>query len=581
MYISSTNLITQKLNILRMQQVQGGNSVAQSIQPTFNGNLISQYLDNVAKINAPIVNKPSEVEKNTEVNADKKPYKNNLKTLFLTNSANIMAIIPRTFNAKDLNGNEYIDGSEQCGTFLNAIDRLDEIKSLGINTLHLLPINTPGKNHAKGVAGSVYAPEDLLKIDPMLIDKNDPRSDIEQFKAFIDACHDRDIRVMVDLPSCASYDLYYAKPELMAKERNGMPKTPQGWEDIRMFQPWEDEGKRTLNPELLEYHRKFVDIMIDAGVDGIRADVARAKPVEFWDIIIPYSRKRDPEFGWLAEAYTYEDASPQANMPYDRPEDSLRAGFDTYYGQYHIFHEWTSAKDLHNYVIDNLNMSYRVERGKSLIGSFATHDDISPMFHGGEIYCNMTTGLQVTLPMTNPYFVDGFQSGDYYVYPYDDDYATETMTDKHEREVHWGKLDIFNISRKPGGKDPQIGEFMKSALKFRDDYAHVLKRGSYIVLDKEKDKLDQVIAFARHRHGKTLLVLANKNVNRNVACKVQVPTLKENQKLVNLLPAYGEESKFQVSKGEIAVDLAPGRIHVFEIDTPYIETYTKQVYKQH
>ena len=122
---------------------------------------------------------------------------------------------------------------------------------------------------------------------------------------------------------------------------------------------------------------------------------------------------------------------------------------------------------------------------------------------------------------------------------------------------------------------------MKSALKFRDDYAHVLKRGSYIVLDKEKDKLDQVIAFARHRHGKTLLVLANKNVNRNVACKVQVPTLKENQKLVNLLPAYGEESKFQVSKGEVAVDLAPGRIHVFEIDTPYIETYTKQVYKQH
>ena len=581
MYISSTNLITQKLNTLRMQQFQGGNSVAQSIQPTFNGNLISQYLDNVAKINAPIVNKPSEVEKNTEVNADKKPYKNNLKTLFLTNSANIMAIIPRTFNAKDLNGNEYIDGSEQCGTFLNAIDRLDEIKSLGINTLHLLPINTPGKNHAKGVAGSVYAPEDLLKIDPMLIDKNDPRSDIEQFKAFIDACHDRDIRVMVDLPSCASYDLYYAKPELMAKERNGMPKTPQGWEDIRMFQPWEDEGKRTLNPELLEYHRKFVDIMIDAGVDGIRADVARAKPVEFWDIIIPYSRKRDPEFGWLAEAYTYEDASPQANMPYDRPEDSLRAGFDTYYGQYHIFHEWTSAKDLHDYVIDNLNMSYRVERGKSLIGSFATHDDISPMFHGGEIYCNMTTGLQVTLPMTNPYFVDGFQSGDYYVYPYDDDYATETMTDKHEREVHWGKLDIFNISRKPGGNDPQIGEFMKSALKFREDYAHVLKRGSYIVLVKEKDKLDQVIAFARHRHGKTLLVLANKNVNRNVACKVQVPTLKENQKLVNLLPAYGEESKFQVSKGEIAVDLAPGRIHVFEIDTPYIETYTKQVYKQH
>ncbi len=35
-------------------------------------------------------------------------YKNNLKTLFATNSAKILAIIPRTFNAKDTNGNEMI-----------------------------------------------------------------------------------------------------------------------------------------------------------------------------------------------------------------------------------------------------------------------------------------------------------------------------------------------------------------------------------------------------------------------------------------------------------------------------------------
>ena len=550
-------------------------------QPTFSGNLISQYLDNVAKVNSVSVNKPSEVNKVEATDAAKKPYKNDLKTLFLTNSATILAMIPRTFNAKDTNGNEHIDGAEQNGTFLNAIERLDEVKALGINTLHVLPINPPGKSNAMGIAGSVYAPDDLLKIDPMLIDKNDPRSDKEQFKAFVDACHDRNIRVMVDMPSCASYDLYNAKPELMAHERNGLAKTPQGWYDIRMFEPWEDEGKRTLNPELLEYHRKFVDMLIDAGVDGIRADVARAKPVEFWDIIIPYSRKRDPEFGWLAETYTYEDASPQANMPYDRPEDSLRAGFDTYYGQYHIFHEWTSAKDLHDYVIDNLNMSYRVERGKSLIGSFATHDDISPMFHGGVDYCNLTTGLQIALPMLNPYFVDGFQSGDKYDYNYRDKYSTETMTDNHEMTVHWAKLDIFNLSRKPGGDNPEIGSFMKEALSLREKYAHVLKRGSYVILDKKQDKLDQVIAFARHRHGKTLLVLANKNVNRNVACKVQVPTLKENQKLVNLLPSYGQESKFQVSKGEIAVDLAPARVHIFEIDTPYIETYTKKVYKQH
>lgn len=574
----TNNLISQKLGAIKPLYFTNNSQTTSAPSTSLSGsNLISQYLNNVAMINAASVNKTEVVNKDIQ----EKPYKNDLRTLFTTNSAKILAIIPRTFNAKDTNGNEFIDSNEVHGTFLNAINRLDEVKAEGFNTLHVLPINPPGKDNAMGTAGSVYAPEDLLKFDPILIDKKDPRSPQEQFKAFVDACHKKGLRVMVDMPSCASYDLYMEKPELMAHERNGLAKTPQGWYDIRMFEPWEDEGKRTLNPELLEYHRKFVDLMIDSGVDGIRADVARAKPVEFWDIIIPYSRKRNPEFAWLAESYTYEDASPQANMPYDRPEDSLRAGFDAYYGQYHIFNEWNTAKELNDYVIDNLNMSYRLEKGKSLIGSFATHDDISPMSHGGAVYCNLTSGLEATLPMLNPYFVDGFQSGDNYDYSYRDKYSTETSTDNHEMTVHQNKLDIFNLSRKPGGDEPEIGKFMTSALKFRDEYADVVKRGSYIVLDKKKDKADQVIAFARHRQGRTLLIIANKNVNRRVACKVEVPTLKANQKLKNLLPSYGEESKFQVSQGEVSVDLGPGRIHVFEIDTPYIETYTRKVYKQH
>lgn len=574
----TNNLISQKLGAIKPLYFTNNSQTTSAPSTSLSGsNLISQYLNNVAMINAASINKTEAVNNDFQ----EKPYKNDLRTLFTTNSAKILAIIPRTFNAKDTNGNEFIDSDEVHGTFLNAIDRLDEVKAEGFNTLHVLPINPPGKDNAMGTAGSVYAPEDLLKFDPILIDKKDPRSPQEQFKAFVDACHKKGLRVMVDMPSCASYDLYMEKPELMAHERNGLAKTPQGWYDIRMFEPWEDEGKRTLNPELLEYHRKFVDLMIDSGVDGIRADVARAKPVEFWDIIIPYSRKRNPEFAWLAESYTYEDASPQANMPYDRPEDSLRAGFDAYYGQYHIFNEWNTAKELNDYVIDNLNMSYRLEKGKSLIGSFATHDDISPMSHGGAVYCNLTSGLEATLPMLNPYFVDGFQSGDNYDYSYRDKYSTETSTDNHEMTVHQNKLDIFNLSRKPGGDEPEIGKFMTSALKFRDEYADVVKRGSYIVLDKKKDKADQVIAFARHRQGRTLLIIANKNVNRRVACKVEVPTLKANQKLKNLLPSYGEESKFQVSQGEVSVDLGPGRIHVFEIDTPYIETYTRKVYKQH
>ena len=92
-----------------------------------------------------------------------------------------------------------------------------------------------------GTAGSLYSPlkfiedDGQLAIDPDLVDKNDPRSPQEQMKAFINECHKRDIKVMLDLPSCASVDLYNAHPELMAIDKNGEAKTPEGWQDIRML----------------------------------------------------------------------------------------------------------------------------------------------------------------------------------------------------------------------------------------------------------------------------------------------------------------------------------------------------------
>lgn len=507
-------------------------------------------------------------------------YTNDLRTLFRNCDAKILAIIPRIFNAKDENGNEYIDGNEEHGTFKNAIERLDEVKADGFNTLHILPVNTPGRKQAMGTAGSVYSPLDMLAIDPVLADKNDPRPVKEQFRDFINECHKRDIKVMLDMPSCASTEMFEQHPEWMAIE-NGMAKTPQGWNDIRMFQPWEDEGKRTLNPKLLELHKQFVDMCIDLGVDGIRVDVARAKPVEFWDILTKYARQRDPEFAWLAECYTHEDASPMVNMPADRPEDALRAGFDSYYGQYHLFSEWKTASDFINYIKEQLDMSYSLEPGKSLIASFASHDDLSPMFHGGADFCKMIMGLEATIPMTNMYQVDGFQTGDYYTRSYAEKYSPETRTDNHEMTVHYGKLDLFNLSRKPGGKETTIRPFIQECHALRDKYSDVVgPKGTFIVLDKEGDKNDQIITYARHYQGKTLLVVANKNVNRAVACKIKVPTLRADQKLENLLPSYGKESIFQAIDGELRVDVGPSRVHVFEIDTPDIEKYTSKVYRQ-
>ncbi len=583
----NTNLLSIKLN--NIQQTTGNNPVKNDKDFTEtlnskvqNSDLLSKYLNSISAQNAPVVKKFDSLEKiENRKNLKKMLYTNDLKTLFKNCDAKILAIIPRIFNAKDTNGNDYIDGNEEHGTFKNAIDRLDEVKEDGFNCLHVLPVNTPGKKKAMGTAGSIYSPLDMLEIDPMLADPSDPRSPKEQFKNFINECHKRDIKVMLDMPSCASTQMFEAHPEWMAIEKDGMAKTPQGWNDIRMFQPWEDEGKRTLNPKLLELHKQFIDMCIDLGVDGIRADVSRAKPVEFWDILIKYSRQRDPEFAWLAETYTHEDASPMINMPADRPDDALRAGFDSFYGQYHLFSEWKTATDFINYIKENLDLSYKVEQGKSLIASFASHDDLSPMFHGGADFCKLIMGLQATIPMTNMYEVDGFQTGDNYLRKYANKHSEQTQTDNHEMEVHYGKLDLFNLSRKPGGDDETIRSFVRDAHALRDKYSDIVgPKGTFIELDKVGDKNDQIITYARHYEGKTLLVVANKNVNRAVACKIKIPTLRADQKLENLLPSYGKESIFQAAPNELRVDVGPARIHVFEIDTPFIENYTNKVYRQ-
>lgn len=537
----------------------------------------AKYLQNLALMNAASVKK---VDLNT---AKVEPYHNNLRSMIQNNESVMMAIVPRTFTAEDLNGDDKVTLStgEKNGTLLSAISRLDELKNDGINTIHILPIHPTGKKNAMGTAGSLYSPakyvteDGHLAIDPMIIDQNDPRTPDEQFKALIDECHKRNIKVMLDLPSCASVDMFEAEPELMAYGRNGEDKTPQGWADIRMFEPWADEAQRTLNPKLLEMHKQYVDACIDLGLDGIRADVARAKPPEFWDELIRYSHEKDPQFAWLAESYTYECASPMVNMPYDRPEDLLKAGFDEYYGQYHIFHDWRNASEFDDYVKFNLDLSHKLPAGKSVIGSFLTHDDSSSMIHGGENFCKLTTVLQSTIPMCNPYFIDGFQTGDYYDYKYRNTENIESYNGNTLMNEHRYRLALFNLSRKPGGDCPDIERVMRGTLKMRSENLDVLadKNSSFIELDKREDKNDQIIAYARHnnKNGRTILVVANKNPNRNVTGIVEIPGLKETQKLKNMVPEYGDTSEFQVDEDELRVNLAPCDAYVFEIDTPNIE----------
>ena len=148
--------------------------------------------------------------------AAEQPWVNDLRKLFLSNAASIYELNIRTFNAQDTNKNGIIefDLGEESGNFINAIDRLDELQALGINTIHVQPITPVGKTKALGTAGSIYAAASFNTINPQFKNSNSDLTLEEQAKKFISEAHKRDIRVIIDLPACGSYDLYLQQPEL-------------------------------------------------------------------------------------------------------------------------------------------------------------------------------------------------------------------------------------------------------------------------------------------------------------------------------------------------------------------------------
>ena len=163
---------------------------------------------------------------------------------------------------------------------------------------------------------------------------------------------------------------------------------------------------------------------------------------------------------------------------------------------------------------------------------------------------------------------------------YDDAEDTEKILDDAERMV----LEISQ-KRARSGLTP-VSEVIDNTLTTLEILSQK-KEGltgvtsGFIDLDKREDKNDQIITYARHNNGRTVVVIANKNPNRNLTGTIKIPGLKSTQDLVNMAPKYGEESRFQVVENEIRVDLAPSSAYIFEIDTPNIENDRKgNVFKQ-
>ena len=482
---------------------------------------------------------------------------NDLRTIFNKNQAIIMAINIRTFNADDKNNNEIIEPEkgETPGNFVNAVQRLDGLKKLGINTIHLLPVTPVGKVKAMGTAGSLYSISSFNQLNPQLDDKTNNLTVKQEAANFIKECHKRGIRVIIDLPSCGSYDMYLANPNLFETDMAKQPQVPADWTDVRMFKTQNADG--SINEDVYNLYKQFVDMALELDIDGIRADVATAKPYAFWERLIKYTREKSPQFLFLAEASESWNEPVTKNAPFTPYDKLLEAGFDGYYGSFFNFKDWKTADEFEKQMQLVNSIQKESNYQKSVIGSFSTHDEISPIVLGGSQLTKQIIWMQATLPV-NSYFVDGFQSGDAYLYKYANQKAPKTYTDDDYYYVHKGKIDIFNFSRRPGGKDSMIQDEFIIANSIKAQATELLQKGTLTFLNTTNP---DVFAYMVTYDRSSIIVILNKNLQRRNAADIKCAVTQK-----TLITPVRTPAAAAVKNGKLTVDIPPGEIIVMLAD---------------
>ena len=160
----------------------------------------------------------------------------------------------------------------QEGTFNAFAAYLPKLKELGIDILWFMPIHPIGIENRKGSLGSYYSISDYRGINPEF-------GTLEDFKSLVDAAHDLDILVMIDLVAghtAWDHPWIAAHPEWYLKDGQGniIPPNPD-WTDVA--------GLNFENQDMLQALEDDMAYWVaEVGIDGYRCDAAYNISIPFW-----------------------------------------------------------------------------------------------------------------------------------------------------------------------------------------------------------------------------------------------------------------------------------------------------------
>lgn len=201
----------------------------------------------------------------------------------------------------------FVRNYSEEGTFKKVTEDLERIKDMGFDYLYLMPIHPLGLKNRKGSLGSPYAIKDYRAINPEF-------GTLDDFKELVDKTHKLGMKVMIDIvlnhtsPDSVYIenghdDYYYHKADGSLGNKMGE------WSDVSDLDYSNNKLKEDLW-DMLVYWAKL-------GVDGYRADVASAVPLDFWLEARRRVKEVKPDFLWLAESVhpMFIDMARNLNVP--------------------------------------------------------------------------------------------------------------------------------------------------------------------------------------------------------------------------------------------------------------------------
>ena len=184
----------------------------------------------------------------------------------------------------------YIRNHTPEGTFRAVIGDLDRIRELGTDIIWFLPIHPIGVKGKKGSLGCPYANRDYRTVNPEY-------GTLEDFKALVDAIHDRGMKCIIDVVynhTSPDSTLTREHPEFFYKKPDGSMGNHVGdWTDVVDL---DYSSCRELWDYQIESLKMWAGI-----VDGFRCDVASFVPVDFWCEAREACERIRPGCIWLAE----------------------------------------------------------------------------------------------------------------------------------------------------------------------------------------------------------------------------------------------------------------------------------------